>query len=167
MSAELEQIRESMAAYLTGKGVTAVTAWPDGARTWGDGPAAVVSLRSCQAAGSGLGDYLGRRYDEESGAWQELYGKRLEVVLGLDLWAAGAEGARRIQESFEALLQALHEGAPEGLKVREVTCGETEYSQASGLMVRRVQMVCTAHLYAAAEEGATFLNFEIRGEWNG
>lgn len=167
MSGELEQIRESMAAFLNARGVKAVTAWPDGARTWGDGPAAVVSVRSCQAAGSGIGDYLGRRYDEESGAWQELYGKRLEVALGLDLWAAGAEGARRIQESFETLLQALHEGAPEGLKVREVTCGETEYDQASGLMVRRVQMVCTAHLYAAAEEGATFLNFEIRGEWNG
>lgn len=165
MSGELEQIRESMAAFLNARGVKAVTAWPDGGRSWGDGPAAVVSVRSCQAAGSGIGDYLGRQTNPDSGAELEVYGRRLEVRLGLDLWAAGAGGAERLQAAFDGLLEALRDGEPEGLRIREITCGETEYDRTTGLMVRRVEAKCGAFLYAAAEEGSAFLEFEIRGAW--
>jgi hypothetical protein len=125
-----------------------------------------VSLRACTAEGSGLGDYLGNQYDGDSRVWRELYGKRLTVRLGLDLYAEGEGAAQRIQTAFDQLAGALHRGGPDGLKVKSFSCGETSYDKDSRLFRRQAEAECVACLYAAAEEGETFLDFEIRGAWN-
>ena len=165
MNETMERIRERMADYLRDRGIHAVTAWPGGEWTGGDGAVAAVSLRECRAAGSGFADYLGERYDEESRCWQELYGKKLELRLGLDLYAAGEGAEEEIQTAFDRLAQALHGGGPEGLKVRSYSCGETAYDRENRLFRRTVEAECAAYLYAAAEEGGAFLDFEIKGEW--
>lgn len=167
MSGKLDQIRERMAEYLTEQGLKAVTAWPDtGCGSWWNGPVVAVSLRECKAAGSGFADYLGERYDENSGRWQELYGKRLELRLGLDLYAAGEKAAEQIQTAFDRLAQALHDGGPDGVKIKEFSCGETGYDKEKRLFRRTVEAECTAYLFAVAEEGGAFLDFEIKGEWS-
>lgn len=166
MSGELDKIRGCMADYLNGRGLRAVTAWPDGAcGDWQKGPVAAVSLRECRAAGSGFGDYLGERFDEESGVWQELYGKRLELRLGLDLYAAGEEAAQKIQAAFDKLVQTLQNGGPEGIRIKGISCGETVYDRESRMFRRTVEAECSAYLYAVAEEGGAFLDFTIKGEW--
>ena len=92
MSAGLERIRrllgrlgirQAMADYLNGKGVRAITAWPDAPRAEGEEPVVVVSLRGCRAGPAGFQNYLGERFDEASGRWEERYGKRAELTFGL------------------------------------------------------------------------------------
>ena len=167
MSAGLEAIRERMAEYLKGQGVAAVPAWPGAARERQDGPVTAVSLRRCQTGPAGFQDYLGERYDAGSGQWQELYGKRLQVTFGLDLYAPESAGAAGMQAAFDALAGALSGGGPPGLRVKEFSRGETGFDQALGLFHCQAEAVCTAYLYAVAEEGGAFLDFVVKGEADG
>lgn len=162
----LDGIRERMAEYLRAGGLEAVTAWPERARGQVTAPVAAVSLRRYEGGPSGFQDYLGERYNTECGRWEELYGKRIELVFGLDLYAGrGAGGGENgLRAAFDTLAERLRRQGPEGLTVRELSAGETGYDQGSGLYHVEVEAVCLAYLYAVADEGGAFLDFEIRGE---
>lgn len=157
-------IRERMTEYLQGKGIEARTAYPEGGRLRTGGPVAAVSLRACQGGPEGFRDYLGERYDPESGRWQELYGRRAVLTFGLDLYAPQGSGAAGIQAAFDRMAEALRREGPPGLRLQELTCGETEFDRESGLYRRKVEAVCQGYLYAVADEGGTFLDFIVRGE---
>jgi len=159
----LERIRERMTDYLAAQGVNAVTAWPAQERLRREEPVVAVSLRGCEAGSAGFQDYLGERYDEESGLWEELYGRRVTLTFGLDLYADRDCPGERMQAAFDAAAAALTAGCPEGLSLREFSCGETEYDRDSRLHRRSAQAVCTAYLYAVSRDGDTFLDFELRG----
>ena len=160
MRGGLELIRERMTEYLTSLGVQALTAWPGQERMKREDCVVVVSLRKCQTGPSGFQDYLGERYNEDTASWEELYGKRVELTFGLDLYAPAAAGEEAIQRTFDQLSVALQEGGPEGLTVRTVSCGETVYDQAGRLLRRSVEAECSAYLYAIAEAGGAFLDFD-------
>lgn len=160
----LDRIRECMVAFLNRNGVRAVTAWGGGARTAVDEAVAAVSLKSCSGGPGGFRDYLGERYDTASGAWQELYGKRVRAVFALDFYAAPEVGEAGCQTAFDALAGAFQRGGPEGLSLTEFSRGKMEYDQGTGLIKCAVEAVCEAYLYAVADEGGTFLDFQVRGE---
>ena len=164
MHMEFGEIRERMAEYLNGQGIDAVCAYPDQRRLRRTGAVAAVSLRSCQGGPGGFQDYLGERYDQESGQWQELYGKRIALTFGLDLYAPQPGGAAEIQAAFDRMAQALRQEGPPGLRLLELSCGETEFDQGAGLYHRSVEALCQGYLYAVAEEGGAFLDFIVRGE---
>ena len=164
MSMEFGEIRERMAEYLNGQGIDAVCAYPDSGRLRRKEAVAAVSLRSCQGGPGGFQDYLGERYDEESGQWQELYGRKIVLTFGLDLYAPQGCGAAGIQETFDRMAEALQREGPPGLTLQELSCGETEFDQGAGLYHRTVEAVCRGYLYAVAQEGGTFLDFIVRGE---
>ena len=107
MSAGLEAIRERMAEYLKGQGVAAVPAWPGAARERQDGPVTAVSLRRCQTGPAGFQDYLGERYNESTGLWEEWYGRQATLTFGLDLYAPAREDGEALQAAFDALAAAL------------------------------------------------------------
>ena len=159
---ELEQIRESVAQYLTERGVNARAAWNEQERPALTEPVTVVSLRGCKTGPGGLLDYLGEVYDPESGLWEERYGRRVELTFGLDTYAA--EGMQReLQTAFTALAHALAAGSPDGLAVQELICEETEYDGKARLLKRTAQVVFTGWLCAVKRAEETFLDFELRG----
>ena len=162
MSAGLERIRQEMADYLNGQGVAAVVAWPAEERTEA-GPVVVVSLRGCEAGPAGFQNYLGERYDQESGQWEERYGRRARLTFGLDLYAREREGGQVVQEAFDALAGALIRGGPRDLPVEEFSCGETEYDRESRRLRRPVRAVCNVWLCATSRPGGQFVDFELRG----
>lgn len=159
----LEELREAAAEYLRGRGVDAVTAWRPEVRTRLDTAVAVVSLRACAGGPAGFRDYLGERYDPERGVWAELYGRRADVTLGLDLYAPGKQGEAGCAALFAQISAALADGGPEGLRVQELHCGETEYDSQMGLFRCRAQASCGVYLYAAAAEGESFTEFRVKG----
>lgn len=164
MSMGLERIQEKLADHLRKQGVPAAAAWPVREREKLTGAVAAVSLRGCSAGPSGFQDYLGERYDADSGQWQELYGRKAELTFGLDLYAPPSAGEAGLQAAFDKLMEALAGGDPGGLTLREVSCGETGYDTAGRLLKRSVQAVYDTYLYAVAQPGGAFLDFEIRGE---
>ena len=104
---DLERIPGYMADYLSANGVAAEPAWSGRERTALAGPKAVVSVRKCQMGPAGFQDYLGERFDKDSGQWRELYGRKAELTLGLDLYAPeeteGAELERAVFRPFRLL----------------------------------------------------------------
>lgn len=164
MSMGLEEIREKLAAYLRDKGVDAAAAWPGAEREKLSAPRAAVTLRGCSAGPSGFQDYLGEEYDTDSGQWRELYGRKGELTFSLDLYAPAQQGEGPLQAAFDRLLGALSQGGPEGMTLRELSCGQTEYDATGRLLKRSVQAVFGVYLCAAAQPGGAFLDFEIRGE---
>ena len=161
---ELQKVQDRMAEYLLQNGVEAVCAYPSGEWPQRSGAVAAVSVRTWQGGPGGFQDYLGDRFDESSGVWQELYGKHITITFGLDLYAPWPEGAEAIQTAFDKLAQVLQQGGPPGLKMLELSCGETQFDREAGLCRRAVEARCQGYLYAVAEEGGGFLDFIVRGE---
>lgn len=163
MSAGLERLREKMADYLNAHGVRAVTAWPGQPRKEPEQPLVVVSLRGCRAASPGFQDYLGEHFNTASGRWEERYGKRAELTFGLDIYAPEKEDGLAVQTAFDALAEALILGTPEGMDLREFSCGQTVRDGERRLLKRPVEAVCTALLWATEDAGGEFIDFELRG----
>ena len=163
MSAGMEQICQVMADYLNGQGVSAAAAWPARLRQEQKETLAVVSLRGCEAGPSGFQDYLGERYDAQTGRWTEWYGRRARLTIGLDLYAPEGGDGQAVKRAFDALAGALILGGPEGLRVEEFSCGQTAYDPDSRRLMRPVQAVCGAYLCAQAGTDGSFTEFEVRG----
>ena len=163
MNTGLEQIRQTMADYLCQQGVPAVTAWPAAPRQEWTEPVVVVSVRGCRAGSASFQDYLGERYDERSGRWEERYGKRAQLTLGLDIYAPEREDGEAVQSAFDALAGVLVLGGPEGLDLQEFSCGQTAWDGESRRLKRPVEAVCTAWLCAVTDAGGVFVDFELRG----
>lgn len=159
----LEELREAAAEFLNEKGVTAVTAWSGEARRRHSGPVTAVTLRSCEGGPAGFRDYLGERYNLERDVWEELYGKRATLTLGLDIYAPKSWGEGGCAAHFARLAEVLADDGPEGLTVQQLRCGETVYDQAEGLFRCKAEAVCEVYLYAVAEDGGAFADFRVKG----
>ena len=162
MNTGMEKICQAMADYLEGRGIPARTAWPMTPR--GEkGPVVVVSLRSCQAGPAGFQDYLGERYNQETGLWEECFGKQAELTLGLDIYAPEGGDGQVVRQTFDQLAGALILGGPEGLRAEEFSWEEMDYDSQSRRLRGRVRAVCRVCLQGIAESGGEFVDFELRG----
>lgn len=162
--AGLDTVRERLAEFLRESGLEVVTAWPQRERPGLEGVVTAVSLRGCEGGPAGFQDYLGERYNDQAGRWEELYGKKMRLVLGLDLYAGRSAGEAGIRAAFDRMAQSLRGQGPDGIRVVELSAGETGFDRELGLYHERVEAVCEIYLYAVADEGGVFLDFEIRGE---
>ena len=155
-----EELSRRLADHLTSKGLRAVTAWT-GRQRAGDGETvAAVSLRARESGPPGFQNYLGERFDQESGTWEELYGKQEELTFGLDLYGDTAE---KVQAALDTLADILDQGGPEGLRPAEFSAGETVYRAEERRYVCPVQARFRVWSYAVAREEGTFLDFDVRG----
>ena len=161
----LDRIRRYMAEVLTAGGVAAVTAWPGGAAPRTETPVAAVSLRSCTAGPGGFCDYLGERFDDATGRWQELYGRRVKAVFGLDLYAGRDQGEAGCQAAFDRMAEAL--GSSRGLRVRTLERGAVAFDRGLERYRCPVEAEVEVWLYATADEDGAFLDFMVKGEVNG
>ena len=156
-----------MADYLTARGAAAMTAWTGRERERLTRPTAVVSVRKCQVGPAGFQDYLGERFDRDSGQWTELYGRKAELTLGLDLYAPEETAGAAMETALFRLARALVRGGPEGVSIREFSCGETEHDSKARLLRRSVRAVCVVCLTGEEEPAAAFSEIAVRGGLKG
>lgn len=161
-----DKLCECMSDRLRQAGVDAVTAWSRDDKKRRDGPVVAVSLREFESRPGSFQDYLGERYNTDARRWEELYGKRAKLTFGLDIYAAGRDGAAECQSTFDSITDAL-QTTHSGLRVEQLSRGETAYDQELGLFRSTVEAVCSAYFYAVADESGVFVDFEVRGARNG
>lgn len=155
MNGALNSLRRGVAEQLRGRGLNTVTAMePERAARWRE-PVVAVSLSRVSCAPGGFRDYLGLRDG------RELYGRAVELTLALDIYAPGGEGD--CQETLERMTEELMCRGAAGLTALEVQGGQTEFLEKLGLYRRTVSCRCRAWLVAEADEGGSFVNFEVRG----
>lgn len=157
----LQELRQALAEQLRKRGVEAVTAWGPEKRRAPGKAMVVVSLRRAESTPPGFQGYLGERYDPVKGRWEELYGKRVELLFGLDVYA---ESAEEVQAGLDALGAALEDQGPAGMTAVEVSMGETAYQSGSRRYVCPVEARFSAWATAVRGEEDSFLDFEVRGE---
>lgn len=163
MTGALNALRQSAAELLREYGVYAVTAMePESRKRW-DGPVAAVSLDRVVCAPGGFKDFLGLRDDPDTGGQDELYGKGVEITLGLDLYAPRTGGESACLEAAGDLAEALACRGVGGLSVEELRTDSVEFLEKDGLYHLPVKCVCRGWLVAVVDSGGAFADFEVKG----
>ena len=163
MSGALETLRQAVAAALNAGGVNAVAALePEARRRW-DGPVAAVSLAGVECGPGGFQHYLGVWKNPDTGLEEEVYGRKAQFTLDLDLYAprSGGEGACR-----DALAQAaeiLLTGGAGGLDVAELVADRVEFLTQDGLYRLPVRCRCQGWLVVRRDSAGVFTDFEVKG----
>ena len=161
---ELTQVRQAVIQALSQAGLPALEAFPDRRANSYEGAVAAVAVGAAEGKVLGFCNYLGERYDAPTATWRELYGKKLRVTVGLDLYAPAEGGEAACQRAFDRMAAAFHSGGPPGLKVRSLSRGEGSFDEGQGLFCCPVEAVCEAWLYAETDGSGAFLRFEVKGE---
>jgi len=107
MTGALNQLRQSAVELLRACGVEAVTAMEADRRKSWDRPVAAVSLNRVVCAPGGFQHYLGLRDNGQTGVPDELYGRAVELTLGLDLYAPRQCGESACQQAVGLMAEAL------------------------------------------------------------
>lgn len=163
---KLDELQAGLADFLKQRGIPAVASWQPGCRVDGEKPIVLVSLDKLDCGPTAMQDYLGQVLDEETGIWQEMYGRRARMTFLLDVLARPGVGAQECRTVFEQLLRTVQREKPVGLSVLELKGQEPEYDEKEGLLRLRCQLECAGWLYAAGDEAGSFLDFTLRGDVN-
>ena len=133
------QVRSEIVSRLKAAGLDAAEAYEDERFRERSGSVVAVGAKQAELAHAGLMNYLGERYDAESGRTVEVYGRKLKMAASLD-------------------------GLADGLTLDELSWEKTEWDEEYGMFVRRGTARCTAYFVATAdEESAVLTDFILKG----
>lgn len=160
----LETIIQALLNTLSKAGIRCVSQYPMDALEPENGAVVCVGVKSSRLLSSGAGEYLGIR-EAESGNRSEVFGFRLELNLGLDIFAPDeeGEGALGCVSMFSLISDALYE-LPSGLKNRELVCGAPKPDGLTEMYHCPCELRCAAYLVCEADdETGEFADFVLRG----
>lgn len=163
MIGTLNAVRQSVVELLREYGVYAVAAMERGDRRRWNGPVAAVSLNRVVYTSGGFLDYLGLRHNDESGCEDELYGRAVELTLGLDLYAPRDGGEGACQQALGIMAEALTCRGAGGLPVQELQSGAVEFLERNSLYHMPVKCICKGWLVAVMDSSGSFVDFEVKG----
>ncbi len=161
----LEGAVGAVARRLREQGLEVRTGWSGAARQKLTGTAVIVTVRGMEALPGAFAQYLGEGFDEVTGRWREIYGRRIALELGLDLYAPEEAGQEELAAALERLTQALSADCPAGLRLEKLSCGEVDWEKDQRALRQEVTARFGVWLEARTEDGAEFLDFELRGGW--
>lgn len=157
---ELRQIRDAVIAALRDGGLAAEAAFPAKWAAERKAPLATVAVDAAAGRALGLCGYLGEALGPD-GQVREVYGKRLEGAISVDL---RAERAAACEEGCETAAAVLLGKLPEGIRPGELSWEALAWEKETGLFLRRGKLRCEALFLAdTGDEGEEFLNFMLKG----
>lgn len=165
MMAELDSVINIVCQGLTDGGVAAIISQnPFGGKKRHTKPIITVGLKAGSAVTCGFAEYLGVRFDENQGTYNELYGKKIDISLSLSLWSPKSEsyGHETCLTLFSQVADAL-KSLPEALKVKELACGETDYDVSAEMFRCDAELKISAFLTAESQDDSQFLDFKLKG----
>lgn len=158
---ELQEIREQVRSALEEAGLPAVTAFPDRRAREYPGAVAAVSVGAAQGKNLGFCNYLGEVWDQESGTVRELYGKRLDAEITVEVRGVRAAVC---EEGCETAAEVLLGGLPSGIRPGELSWEALTWERESEAFLRRGRLRCEALFVArSSEEADAFLDFTLKG----
>lgn len=157
---ELRQIRDAVVRALREQGLAAEAAYPAKWAAERKTSLATVDVGAAEGRALGFCGYLGETLGED-GKTREVYGKRLEGVISVDI---RAERAADCQEGGETAAAVLLGGLPEGIRPGELSWEALAWEKETGLFLRRGRLKCeTLFLAEAGEDGGVFQDFVLKG----
>lgn len=129
-----------------------------------EAPVCAVGTREVTIARAGQVEYLGRRSDETTQEQREVFGRRMELTLSLDVYAPRTMLCSGCEEAAEQVTQAMLSALPEGLRLKTLRWDETKWDSVSGMFRRSGSAGYEAWFLAeASEEETVFTEFILRG----
>lgn len=160
----IQQVKTAVVNAIKAAGVTALTAYSAEELKKYSCAVAAVGVREVSVTHSGAVEYLGQRYDAERGTVSEVYGRRLELSLSLDLYAPRPAGADACETAAETVTQAMMTALPCGLCVQELRWEQVQWDKICGMFRLAGGAKYEAYFTAeSAEETAEFTDFILRG----
>lgn len=157
----LDSVTSAVTQTLQTAHIPAVSAYPSHGLD-PDRAVVCVSVQKCECLSGAFAEYLGLSYDDFDNRI-ELYGQRLDLVLGLDIYAPHDDGPESCSSLFLQISQALH-ALPSGLRVRKLSAGNAAPDKTTGLFHCPVALHCRALLIARADpDSGEFLDFVLKG----
>ena len=173
------QVRSEIVSRLKAAGLDAAEAYEDERFRERSGSVVAVGAKQAELAHAGLMNYLGERYDAESGRTVEVYGRKLkmaeisrkavELLLERKITVSLAESCTggmiaSALVDWPGVSEALLDGLADGLTLDELSWEKTEWDEEYGMFVRRGTARCTAYFVATAdEESAVLTDFILKG----
>ena len=163
MSIEYDSIVASVTQFLGNYADFTVSAYPYGRMKHYDTPVVAVSIEEAESTPSGAGDYLGIFHDAETGE-RELYGRYLEVTLGLHIYSPDTEnhGANGCQRTFGQIVGAFSESTLP-VKVKSLQCGDTEFDSVTRMYHCKALAKCRCFMTAEIREDGQFTDYILKG----
>lgn len=159
----MERMIAAVIAALEAAGLSVTRALPAASMPRLRGPVTAVGLKMAEASPCGFYDYLGVETLED-GTWREVYGRRLEAQVYLDVYSPASLGGPACREAAESVCQVLLEGIS-GLSLGTVEMERCGYEAACDCFVAACSAAVSAYVYAvASEDGTEFTDFILKGE---
>lgn len=161
---ELRQVRDAVIHALRDGGLAAEAAFPSKWAAGRNTALASVCVGTAEDRALGFCGYLGETQGRD-GQVREVYGKRLEGIVNLDI---RAEGAAACEAGAETAAAVLLEKLPEGIRPGELRWEALAWEKQTGLFLRRGTLQCQALFLAErGEEETEFLDFKLKGVLQG
>ena len=160
----LDDVIDAICNVLSAAGINAAAQYPSAALVRDDAPMICVGIKNTKMLSPGCGDYLGMKTDE-NGNTSEVYGLRMELELGLDIYASydQSDGASACLACFGEAVQALSQ-LPGGIRLKSLECGVPEPDSSSDMFKCRCGLKCTAYFMREEQEDTgEFTDFVLRG----
>ncbi|MEG0876073.1 MAG: hypothetical protein RSF77_02895 [Oscillospiraceae bacterium] len=160
----LDTVLTAVVSALTAAGIKAFRQFPNRRADLSLGAFVCLGVDSCKCLSSGLGEYLGIKIGAQ-GLETELFGRRLELLLGFDVFspfesAAGADGCIQCADALRGALSGL----PSSIRGLELSCGEVSADEESGCFRCKCTLRALAFLVAESSgDGTEFLNYVLKG----
>lgn len=163
---EIETIIDRVKRAIKDSGISAaVTDHPGDLQNRFDGPVIFVGFSSGSGVSAGFLGYIGTEYDENADEYYEIYGKKLDITLSLDIRSPlTKKGGAECTAVFSDIVCAVDD-LGNGIKVREISCGDVFYDKVPNMYCCRAELKCTAFLYARkTDDSSEFTDFKLKGE---
>lgn len=147
----------------------AVLSFPSENKYRYEGPVIAIGISRCVSADGGLFSYLGTRYNALTDVYTELFGKKLEMTVSLDIRCPVSDTHSGISciNVFNDAVKSLN-ALSDGIKIKEMLCGDTSYDRISDMYRCRAELKIDAFLIGEADsETNEFTDFTLRGEMVG
>lgn len=156
----MEELMQAMVKALSAAGLHTEAGLPNTVMPRLSQPCATVSPAEASCPDAGVYRYLGLT---ESGG-NELYGRRLEAVLCVELFSPKKDGGAGIRKAVGQVMEVLLGGIPT-LTIGEISVGGCSYNAACDCFVCAVHVPVSAFVYAvASDDGTAFSDFILKGE---
>ncbi len=160
----VEQVKKAVVKAVRSTDVAAIGAYDAERLKKYETAVVAVGVRETRIEQTGAPEYLGRRTEEETQTTREVYGRKLLLTLSLDVYAPRALGAEGCAGAAGSVTQALTAALPEGLRLRGLRWGETEWDKTYGMFRLCALAEYAAYFTAEAEEdGTVFTDFLLKG----
>lgn len=157
---EFLQIRQAVLDALNHAGISALPSFPDRMAGRPCSPVVSVGVGALEGKCLGFCDYLGEAVAED-GRVLERYGKRLDGLISVDVWAERAADCDRAADLTGDILLS---GLPDGIRPGELRWEGLAWDKNVGAFLRKGSLACSALFVAdSAGDENLFLDFILKG----